>query len=82
VTAKIPWPELYNQLTFIVSILMNFFKFAKYYRVCQNSRIPNSECGREGPSGARKILRKKNSLFLKKIQGDSEISLEKKVKYP
>jgi cell shape-determining protein MreC len=29
------------------------------YRVSQNSRIPNSERGREGPSGARKILRKK-----------------------
>jgi hypothetical protein len=37
------------------------------YRVSQNSRIPNSERGREGPKGARKILRKKNSLFLKKI---------------
>jgi hypothetical protein len=36
------------------------------YRVSQNSRIPNSEHGREGPSGARKILRKKNSLFLKR----------------
>jgi hypothetical protein len=30
------------------------------YRVSQNSRIPNSEHGTEGPSGARKILRKKN----------------------
>jgi hypothetical protein len=29
------------------------------YRVSQNSRIPNSERGRERPSGARKILRKK-----------------------
>jgi hypothetical protein len=29
------------------------------YRVSQNWRIPNSERGREGPSGARKILRKK-----------------------
>jgi hypothetical protein len=29
------------------------------YRVSQNSRIPNSERGREGPSGARKILGKK-----------------------
>jgi hypothetical protein len=29
------------------------------YRVSQNSRIPNSERGREGPRGARKILRKK-----------------------
>jgi hypothetical protein len=38
-----------------------------YYRVSQNSGIPNSERGTEGPSGARKILRKKNSLFLKKI---------------
>jgi hypothetical protein len=28
-------------------------------QVSQNSRIPNSERGREGPSGARKILRKK-----------------------
>jgi hypothetical protein len=26
--------------------------------VSQNSRIPNSELGREAPSGARKILRK------------------------
>jgi hypothetical protein len=32
------------------------------YRVSQNWRIPNSERGREGPSGARKILRKKKSL--------------------
>jgi hypothetical protein len=32
------------------------------YRVSQNSRIPNSERGREGPSGARKILRKKIAL--------------------
>jgi hypothetical protein len=38
------------------------------YRVFQNWRTPNSKRGREGPSGARKILRKKNSLFLKKIQ--------------
>jgi hypothetical protein len=37
------------------------------YRMSQNSRIPTSERGREGPRGARKILRKKNSLFLKKI---------------
>jgi hypothetical protein len=37
------------------------------YRVFQNWRIPNSERGREEPSGARKILRKKNSLFMKKI---------------
>jgi hypothetical protein len=29
------------------------------YRVFQNWRIPNSKRGREGPSGARKILRKK-----------------------
>jgi hypothetical protein len=36
--------------------------------VSQNSRIPNSERGREGPSGTRKILRKKKSLFLKKIK--------------
>jgi hypothetical protein len=27
--------------------------------VSQNSQIPNSERGREGPSGAQKILRKK-----------------------
>jgi hypothetical protein len=32
------------------------------YRVSQNSRISNSERGREGPSGARKILRKKSAL--------------------
>jgi hypothetical protein len=37
------------------------------YRVFKNSQNPNSERGREGPSGARKILRKKYSLFLKKI---------------
>jgi hypothetical protein len=37
------------------------------YRVSQNSQIPNLERGRERPSGARKILRKKKSLFLKKI---------------
>jgi hypothetical protein len=36
------------------------------YRVSQNSRIPNSERGRGGSSGAR-ILKKKKSLFLKKI---------------
>jgi hypothetical protein len=36
-----------------------------YYRVSQNMQIPNSERGREGSSGARKILRKKKSLFLK-----------------
>jgi hypothetical protein len=30
-------------------------KFVMIYRVSQNSRIPNSERGREGPSGARKI---------------------------
>jgi hypothetical protein len=29
------------------------------YRVSQKSRIPNSDRGREGPNGARKILRKK-----------------------
>jgi hypothetical protein len=28
-------------------------------QVFQNWRIPNSECGREGPSGARKYLEKK-----------------------
>jgi hypothetical protein len=32
------------------------------YRVSQNSRIPNSERDREGPSGALKILRKKIAL--------------------
>jgi hypothetical protein len=32
------------------------------YRVSQNSRIPNSERGRKGPSEARKILRKKFAL--------------------
>jgi hypothetical protein len=32
------------------------------YRVSQNSRIPNPERGREGPSGARNILRKKIAL--------------------
>jgi hypothetical protein len=31
----------------------------RLYRVSQNSPIPNSERGREGPSGARKIHRKK-----------------------
>jgi hypothetical protein len=31
-------------------------------QVFHNSRIPNSERGREGPSGARKILRKKFAL--------------------
>jgi hypothetical protein len=30
------------------------------YRVSHNSRIPNSERGRERPSEAQKILRKKN----------------------
>jgi hypothetical protein len=35
----------------------------RLYRVSQNSRIPNSERGREGPSGARKILRKKKFAF-------------------
>jgi hypothetical protein len=29
--------------------------FFKTVQVSQNSRIPNSERGREGPSGARKI---------------------------
>jgi hypothetical protein len=38
------------------------------YRVFQNWRIPNSERGREGPSGAPKILRKKKSLFLKRYK--------------
>jgi hypothetical protein len=32
------------------------------YRVSQNLRIPNSEPGTEGPSGGRKILRKKIAL--------------------
>jgi hypothetical protein len=32
----------------------------RVYRVSQNSRIPNSERGSEEPSGARRILRKKN----------------------
>jgi hypothetical protein len=36
------------------------FVIKYFYRVSQNSRIPNSERGRERPSGARKILRKKN----------------------
>jgi hypothetical protein len=34
----------------------------KLYRVFQNSRIPNSEHGRERSSGARKILEKKIAL--------------------
>jgi hypothetical protein len=38
------------------------FEIKPTYRVSQNSRIPNSERGREGPSGARKILEKKKSL--------------------
>jgi hypothetical protein len=44
--------------------LKNVFQFQALIQVSQNTRIPNSERGREGPSGARKILRKKNSLFL------------------
>jgi hypothetical protein len=32
------------------------------YRVSQNLGIPNSERGREGPSGALKIDREKNTL--------------------
>jgi hypothetical protein len=32
------------------------------YRVSQNSRIPNSERGREGPGGARKYVEKKIAL--------------------
>jgi hypothetical protein len=49
--------------------VQNYVEERKFflYRVSQNSRIPNSELGREGPSEAQKILRKKNSLFLKKI---------------
>jgi hypothetical protein len=35
--------------------------------VSQNSRNPNSERGREGPSGARKILRKNFALPEKDI---------------
>jgi hypothetical protein len=31
----------------------------RYIQVSQKSRIPNSDRGREGPNGARKILRKK-----------------------
>jgi hypothetical protein len=40
--------------------LLRYITGKVVYRVSQNSRIPNSERGREGPSGGRKILRKKN----------------------
>jgi hypothetical protein len=51
------------------------------YRVSQNSRIPNSERGREGPSGALKILKKKfalpeediSTLILFNIQGVAKL---------
>jgi hypothetical protein len=36
--------------------LLRYITGKVVYRVSQNSRIPNSERGREGPSGARKIL--------------------------
>jgi hypothetical protein len=39
------------------------YDFIHVYRVSQNSRIPNSERGGEGPSGARKILREKKIAF-------------------
>jgi hypothetical protein len=35
----------------------------RLYRVSQNSPIPNSERGREGPSGARKIHRRRYKHF-------------------
>jgi hypothetical protein len=41
------------------------------YRVSQNSRIPNSERGRKGPSGARKILRKKKFALPEEDNGPS-----------
>jgi hypothetical protein len=47
--------------------------------VFENSRIPNSQRGREGLSGVRKILRKKNSLFLKKIQALQRVHLQSNV---
>jgi hypothetical protein len=55
-------------------------------QVSQNPRIPNSERGREGPSGARKILKKKfalpeediSTLILFNIQGGPDITCQKK----
>jgi hypothetical protein len=44
--------------------LMHLFQKHPVYRVSQNSRILNSEHVREGPSGARKILRKKKFALL------------------
>jgi hypothetical protein len=41
------------------------------YRVSQNSPIPNSESGRERPSGARKILRKKKFALPEEDIGSS-----------
>jgi hypothetical protein len=52
------------------SKFVNNPKFCLYtsYRVSQNSRIPNSERSREGPVELEKyLLRKKKSLFMKKI---------------
>jgi hypothetical protein len=45
--------------------LLRYITGKVVYRVSQNSRIPNSKRGREGPSGGRKILRKKIALLQK-----------------
>jgi hypothetical protein len=54
---------------FCLLLFIKFNFFTKYLdtilyniQVSQNSRIPNSERSREGPSGARKIFRKKFAL--------------------
>jgi hypothetical protein len=62
-------PEIYSQ-PLLPCISHMFSSYPSYlnpiqilsvglYRVSQNSRIPNSERGREGPSGARKYVEKK-----------------------
>jgi hypothetical protein len=48
------------------------------YKVSQNSRIPNSERGREGPSGARKILRKKKFALPEEHTGVPELAPQRK----
>jgi hypothetical protein len=59
ITIKYCFSFVYFYLLNLIFSQNIWILFYIIYRMSQNSRIPNSESSREGPSRTRKILRKK-----------------------
>jgi hypothetical protein len=59
ITIKYCFSFVYFYLLNLIFSQNIWILFYIMYRMSQNSRIPNSERSREGPSGARNLLKKK-----------------------